>query len=145
MLDARQRFVWTAEMKMKFCLLVAIAATLTAGCINTVSGNKAGAVPLVRDRVEGRYERPAATVLQAAKEVLAYNGMVTAETKLATTNNIPALALEGKVNQRSVWVRVEQVDPRISAVTVQARTKWGGRDLDLAHQLEKEIAVKLAQ
>jgi hypothetical protein len=26
---------------------------------------------------------------------------------------------------------------------VQARTKWGNRDLDLVHELEKEIALQL--
>lgn len=131
-------------MKTKICLGFAVIAILAVGCIKTVSGNKTGAVPLVRDRIEGRYERPMQTVYQAAKEVLQFNGMVTAESTLASTNT-PALALEGKVNQRSVWIRVEQVDPKISAVIVQARTKWGGRDLDLVHELEKEIALKLAR
>jgi hypothetical protein len=69
--------------------------------------------------------------------------MITAESTLATTNDVAALALEGKVNQRSVWIRVEQVDPKITAVIVQARNKWGGRDLELVHELEKEIALKL--
>ena len=35
-------------------------------------------------------------------------------------------------------------DARTAQVDVQARTKWGTRDLDLVHQLEKEIALKLA-
>jgi len=52
---------------------------------------------------------------------------------------------EGKVNQRSVWVRVEQIDPKISSVRVQTRTKGGGTDADLAHELEKQIALKLVK
>jgi hypothetical protein len=38
---------------------------------------------------------------------------------------------------------VEQIDPKVSSVQVQARSKWGGTDIDLVHQLEKEIALKL--
>jgi hypothetical protein len=54
-------------------------------------------------------------------------------------------ALEGKVNGRSVWVRVEAVTPTVTGVTVQALGSWGGTDIDLVAQLDKEIALKLAQ
>jgi hypothetical protein len=130
-------------MKTKICVALAGVAIVAIGCVKTVSNDKAGAVPFVKDKMEGRYERPMRTVYQAAKDVLAFNGMITAESTLATTNDVAALALEGKVNQRSVWIRVEQVDPKITAVIVQARNKWGGRDLELVHELEKEIALKL--
>jgi hypothetical protein len=33
----------------------------------------------------------------------------------------------------------------VTAVIVQVRTKGGGRDLDLAHELEKQIALKLVR
>jgi hypothetical protein len=39
---------------------------------------------------------------------------------------------------------VEQIDPQISQVDVQARTKMGGVDIDLVHELEKDIALELA-
>ena len=134
-------------MKKKLFLAfvgVASLAIVVVGCVKTVSGNRAGAVPFKKDRIEGRYERPMNTVYDAAKEVLQFNGMVTAESTLSTTN-ATALALEGKVNQRSVWIRVEQVDPKITSVVVQARNKWGGADMDLVYELEKEIALKLAR
>jgi hypothetical protein len=53
--------------------------------------------------------------------------------------------LQGKVNDCNVWLRVETVDPQITQVTVQARTKWGNSDIDLAHELEKEIALQLSR
>jgi hypothetical protein len=28
---------------------------------------------------------------------------------------------------------------------VEARTKWGNQDLDMAHELEKEVALQLAR
>jgi hypothetical protein len=49
----------------------------------------------------------------------------------------------GKVNQRNVWIRVEPVDPKVTEVTVEARTRAGLRDQDLVHELEKEIALQL--
>jgi hypothetical protein len=49
----------------------------------------------------------------------------------------------GKINQRSVWIRVEQLEPKVTGVTVQARTQGGGSDLNLAHEVEKQIALKL--
>ena len=61
-------------------------------------------------------------------------------------NHILGRAIEGKVNERTVWIRVEQEpDPKITSVTVQARTKWGGSDIELVHQLSKEIYAKLAK
>jgi hypothetical protein len=49
------------------------------------------------------------------------------------------------VNQKNVWMRVATVDPKITAVTVQSRSKMGVSDVDLAHELEKEIALQLAR
>lgn len=122
-----------------------MTALIAVGCVKTVSGNRTGAVPFTSDKISGRYERPMQQVFDAAKYVLAFNGMITAESTLATTNTIPALALEGKVNERSVWIRVQQVEPKISEVIVQARTKWGGKDTALVHELEKQIALRLAR
>jgi len=122
---------------------VAIIATVSIGCIKTVGGTRTGAVPFQKDRVEGRYQRSVDQVYHAAVQVVQNDGvMVTEFIPHDTTNSVRAL--QGKVNQRNVWVRVAAVDPQVTQVTVQARTKWGNRDVDLAHQLEKEIALKLA-
>ncbi len=116
---------------------------VTAGCVKTVNDKHTFGMPLVSDKFEGRYERPVDQVFAAAKEVMQFNGALTSEsTLLNTTNNVRTL--EGKVNQRTVWIRVEAVDPKVTAVTVQARTKGGGSDKPLVHELEKQIALKLA-
>jgi len=101
-------------------------------------------VPFLKDRVQGRYERPVEEVFAAAKEVIKFNGTLVNESTLHTTTNT-VRALEGKVNQRNVWVRVEDIDPKVSGVTVQVRTKAGGKDTDLTHELEKQIALKLVR
>ena len=44
---------------------------------------------------------------------------------------------------RTVWVKVEPVDAGTTRVIVQARTKGGGSDLDLASDIDKQIALRL--
>ena len=77
-------------------------------------------------------------VFEASKGVLAKDGVLSAENRI---NN----SLEAQVNQSKVIVRVDQVDPNVSSVIVEVRTKTGATDLDLAHQIEKEIALALVQ
>ena len=133
-------------MKTKFIALLGCVAViaLATGCISTVSGRKAAAVPFVKDTIEGRYQRPAEEVFTAAKDVIIANGTLINEGILHAETNM-VKTCEGKVNQRSVWIRVEQIDPKISSVQVQTRTKGGGTDVDLAHDLEKQIALKLVK
>ena len=133
-------------MKTKLFAPLAILAlaVFVISCVNTVSDRKTAAVPFLKDRVEGRYERPVDDVFASAREVLKVNGTLQSEKTILTQTNA-VRTLEGKVNQRSVWVRVEEVDPKVTAVIVQVRTKGGGRDLDLAHELEKQIALKLVR
>jgi len=121
-----------------FLVLVIVAA----GCVSTVNDRKTAAVPLVKDRVEAKYPRTVDQVLAAARDVVSRNGTVTREgTLLGQTNNVRTL--EGKVNQRTVWVRVESVEPNITACIVQVRTSGGGTDKPLTYQLDKEIAIRL--
>ncbi|HTI99235.1 MAG TPA: hypothetical protein VL527_10165 [Dongiaceae bacterium] len=119
-------------------------SALVVGCVNTVDGNKRAAFPFLKDRVEARYERPVDQVVTAAKEVLAYNGTIDSTGQLFNQTN-EVRVLEGKVKQRTVWIRVEAVDPRVTGLTVQVRTSGGTSDLDLAHELDKEIALKLVR
>jgi len=120
------------------------AAVVLTGCYSTPDGKKHAGVPIIKDQIEGRYERSADQVLEAAKEVIKFNGTLVSESTLHGGTNL-VRSLEGKVNQRSVWVRVEQLDPKVTSVVVQVRTKGGGRDFELNHELEKQIALKLAR
>jgi hypothetical protein len=130
----------------KTTILVAVAgaALLAAGCVRTVSDTHAFASSWSRDTVEGRYQRTVDQVYHAAVVVVQNNGVLVSEyIPHDTTNTVRAL--EGKVNQRKVWIRVEGVDPRTTQVDVQARSSWGVTDLALVHELEKEIALQLAR
>ncbi len=128
---------------MKTTIFVGFLGALLvgAGCVSTVTDRTTAGVPFVKDSVQGRYERPVDQIFQAAKEVVRNMGALDNESVLYQTNVVKTLT--GKVNQRNVWIRVEAEDPKVTAVTVQARTQGGGGDLDLAHEIEKQIALKL--
>ena len=129
-------------MKTKIFLAVLGAAIITTGCVGTVSGTKTPALVYNRDQVQGRYQRSVDQVYQAAVQVIQTDGvLVTEYIPHDTTNTVRSL--KGKVNQRNVWIRVAAESPQITDVTVQARSGTSG-DVDLAHELEKEIALKLS-
>jgi hypothetical protein len=115
-----------------------------AGCVSTVDERKTAGVPFIKDRVEGRYERTVDQVAAAARQVVSANGVLVNESTIYSQTNA-VKTIEGKVSQRTVWVRVQEVDPKVTLVTVQTRTSGGGSDLDLAHEIEKQIALKLVQ
>jgi len=126
--------------------IFALSATLVlavVGCVSTVSDTHTFATTWTKDSVAGRYARNVDQVYTAAKQVIQNNGvMVTEYIPHDVTNNVRSV--EGRVNDRKVWIRVEAIDPKTTQVDVQARTKWGVTDLDLVHELEKEIALQLA-
>lgn len=132
-------------MNIKFLALVlVIAGVVASGCVKKVSGGRTAGVPFVKDRIEGRYQRPVDTVFAAAKDVISKEGTLNNESiQHSETNTVKTLI--GKVEQRTVYVKVAPVDAEITSVMVQARTSAGASDLDMAHQIEKLIALRLVQ
>jgi hypothetical protein len=128
-------------MRMKLILLLgslcAVVLLAGSGCVTSVDGRMQPGVPFVADSVEGRYERPVMDVWAAAEDVLNYNGRV-------YSKDVQKSTLEAAINQRTVWVKVEPLDPKITKVTVQARTKFGGADVAVASEVDKQIALRLA-
>jgi hypothetical protein len=131
-------------MKTTILTILVGAVLAVAGCVSTVDERKTAGVPFIKDKVGGRYERSVDQVAQAAKQVVTANGVLINESTLYNQTNA-VKTVEGKVNQRTVWVRIEYVDPKVTEVTVQTRTPGGGSDIDLAHELEKQIALKLVR
>jgi uncharacterized lipoprotein NlpE involved in copper resistance len=125
--------------------LMMAALVVSTGCVNTASGSKTPAVPLVRDKVEGRYERPVAQVYEAAKEVVRFNGQLLKEVTSYTPEGVSIMGLEGMVQDRKVYIGVKQEDQSVTSIAVQVRTSAGGTDLSLAHELEKQVALKLVR
>jgi len=138
-LDASGLFDCINEMRMKWILLLLClsAGLVVSGCTTSVDGRMTPGVPFVKDSVEARYEKPVLDVWTAAKDVLNYNGRVYSEDVMKST-------LEANINQRTVWVKVEPVDDKVTKVTVQVRTKLGGGDVNLSSEIDKQIAIRLA-
>lgn len=135
-------------MKLQFFAALIGAAVLATGCVNTVTGQKTAGVPFIKDTIEARYEKPAEPVFLAAKQVIAEEGMLITEgTLYGQTNALGNMVrtIKGKVNERTVYVRVEAFDPKITGTAVQTRTSGGVSDIDLAAQIDKQIALKLAR
>ena len=133
-----------AWMKTKIFAALAAAAVLIAniGCVSTVTDRTTPGLPF-KDSFENRYERTVDQAFEAAKTVVSNNGVMNSESILHNQSNT-VKTIEGKVNQRSVWVRIEGIDPKVTSVIVQTRTPNGNPDRDLAHQLATEIGIKLA-
>jgi hypothetical protein len=146
-LDATGECDCNAPMKTRvFAALLGLAVVVT-GCVSKVSGGKTAGVPWGKDRIEARYERSLDQVYQAAIEVIRFKGLVVNESTLhGQTNAVNQIVktIEGKVDQRTVYIRMEQVD-KVTAVAVQARTSGGGGDIDLAATIDKQIALKLVR
>ena len=126
-------------MKIKFLMSLAVltVSVLLTGCVSTVDGHMKMGVPLVKDKIESKYQRGIPQLIAAAKVVLARNGTLVSDD---TINN----TVTARVDTRTVWVKVTEVDPNVSGVTVQARTKGGAPDVDLASEIDKQIALHLA-
>jgi len=131
-------------MKKTFFAILAGAVVIATGCVKTVSDTNAFAMTWGKDTVAGRYQRSLDQVYQASVAVIQNNGVMIQE-YIPHDNTNAVRSLQGRVNDRKVWIRVESVDPKTTQVDVQCRTKWGTRDLDLVHELEKEIALQLAR
>ena len=130
--------------KIIFAAVVGMAI-MTGGCVKTVSDTHAPAVWFGKDRVEGRYERSIDQVYRAAFTVIGNDGVVVTEYIPHDTSN-GVRSLLGKVNQCNVWVRVSsEDDPKVTSIVVEARTKWGNSNIELAHEIEKEIALELSR
>ena len=125
------------KLKQIFLLALVVAAFGLSGCVETVDGRHRVGVPVLRDRVEGRYDRTPAELWAAAKDVLKHHGTLLSED---TLKNV----LEASVDERRVWVKVEEFDTKTTRILVQARGKAGGADMEMAAFIDKQIAVRLA-
>lgn len=125
-------------MKMKWlaCLLICALLPLVTGCRETVAGSNKFSVPLLKDTIESKYNRSIDKVAIATRETLAFNGTITSDDAVTRT-------LQAQVNNRRVYVKLEEIEPQVTRVLVQVFTKGGGADIDLAAEVDKQIALRL--
>jgi hypothetical protein len=132
--------MWLESHRMKVnlnrFLALAMFVALFTGCYSTQDNRSKIGMP-AKDKIESRYERPVEQIFAAAKEVLRFNGTLFGE-------NTISHVLEARVDTRTVYVSVDEVEPKVSRVIVQARKKSRLPDIDLAAEIDKQIALKLA-
>jgi hypothetical protein len=51
--------------------------------------------------------------------------------------------MQAQINNRRVYVKLEELEPQVTRVLVQVFTKSGGTDIDLAAEMDKQIALRL--
>jgi hypothetical protein len=124
-------------MSKTLSLLAVILLAVVTGCQNTPDGRKRAGVPFMKDTIESRYQRPVAQIFTASRQVLELNGTLTGENTINST-------LEARVDNRTVVVKVDEVEPGVSRVMVEARRRGGAADIDMAAEIDKQIALKLA-
>ena len=125
-------------------LAALVLPILTTGCYTTQSGkSKFTFVPGRTDTVPKRYDRPVATVLAASREAL---NLLGTETPGQVNPKDKSQVLNGRINTRYIEIKVlpdKQSPTNISAVYIQARTKWGNPDLLLASELSNQITLAI--
>lgn len=131
-------------MKLLISAVLLAGVILSTGCVSTVDNRTTPGVPFVKDKIEGRYERPIEQVFNAAKTVVSRQGALINESTVYNQTNA-VRTIEGKIQQVNVWVRVYSIDPKVTGVVVQTRNKSGAGDLYLAHEVEKQIALELVK
>ena len=118
--------------------LMAVVAGLSSGCYSTETGRTKFGLPFAKDSIVSRYNRPVSVVFGAAKEVLAFNGTLTSENLIDNT-------VTAKADSKTIYVKVTEVEAGVAQVATQVRGSAGGPDIDLASEIDKQIAIKLAQ
>ncbi len=125
-------------MMKKIFAVVALGISLMGitGCYSTQEGRHKFGVPFAKDTIESRYERPVEQVFGAAKETLAFNGTLKSE-------NLISHLLVASIDNRTVYVKVDEAQPGVSRINVQARKSGGRGDIYLASEISKQIALRL--
>src|SRR6185436_1509945 len=125
-------------MRKNLALLLSavVLAGAVTGCHTTTTGETRYGIPLMKDSLESRYQRPVPQIFAAARQVLEMNGTLNKEN---TINH----SLEAKVDNRTVIVIVDEVEPGVSRVRTEVRKKSGTPDLDLPAEIDKQIALTM--
>lgn len=118
-------------------MAICVLGVAVTGCFTGVDGRREPGMPLIKDRIVRVYERPVLQVWAATKDVLNATGTIVGEDVMQST-------VSAHVDAKTVRVKVEELDKKTSRLTVQCRTKMGGSDLDLAGEIDKQIAIRLA-
>jgi hypothetical protein len=121
----------------KFVLAAALSALalLVSGCVSTPTGHSQAGVPGLKSKLTRRYPRSVEQLVAATRVVLARNGKL-------SLDNIVDNTFQAKVNERDVWISITKVDDKVTELVIMVRHGLGA-DIDLAAELDKQIALQL--
>jgi hypothetical protein len=121
-------------MKNRFWGLLACVGLVVGitGCYSTQESSLKLGVPFQKDTIVSRYERPYAQVYAACKEIIRRMGTL-------TNDDVETKLLKGRVDGRPVWIKLDDAEPQITKISIQARGTGGGADIDLASEIDKQI------
>jgi hypothetical protein len=121
-------------LKLVFAAALSALALFVSGCVSTPTGTSTFGLPS-KGTATARYPRTVEQVVAATRVVLARKGHV-------SSDNIIDNTFKAKVNERDVWVKITKVDDKVTELVIMVRGNLTG-DIDLAHDLDKEIALQL--
>lgn len=113
-----------------------IVGIVAPGCYTTIDGGTKIGMPLVRDKLISRYERSPDQVFEASKRVLADMGTLVAED---TINKV----VKARVDNNNVWIKVQEIEPGVSEVTTQVRSRTGTPNIPMTAEIDKRIGLQL--
>ncbi|HKS36117.1 MAG TPA: hypothetical protein VJW76_02935 [Verrucomicrobiae bacterium] len=125
-------------MKRSFFTLLSLSCLMLVGvgCYTAGDGGLKVGVPFGKDTIVSRYERPYDQVKRATIAVLKRNGTL-------TSDDLVKKVLAARIDTHTIWVQLDDSEPRIVKVSVQARTNGGGPDVDMASEIDKQIYGEL--
>ncbi len=110
-------------------------ALLGVGCHTTLEGRLKAGFP-GKDTIVSRYEVPFSQVYEAAKAVLKDTGTLVSDDQVSKV-------LRARIDTNTVWVKLDDSEPRITTMSVEARTSGGMANVDLASEIDKRIYGRL--
>lgn len=122
------------NFKSVFAAALSALTLFVSGCVSTPNGHTTFGVPW-KDTLTRRYQRSVEQLAAATRFVLKSNGRLLEDNSV---NN----SFVAKVNERNVWVRITKVDDKTTELVVMVRSRMGA-DIDLAAELDKQIALQL--
>jgi hypothetical protein len=108
---------------------------LAAACHTTLEGRLKAGFP-GKDTIVSRYEVPYAQVYEAAKAVLKDTGTLVSDDQVSKV-------LRARVDTNTIWVKLDDSEPRITTMSVEARSSGGVANIELASEIDKRIYGRL--
>jgi hypothetical protein len=108
---------------------------LAAACHTTLEGRLKPGFP-GKDTIVSRYEVPYNQVYEAAKAVLKDTGTLVSDDQVSKV-------LRARIDTNTVWVKLDDNEPQMTTMSVEARTSGGVPNVDLASELDKRIYGRL--